>query len=104
MAQFSVYKNPAKTADIYPFLVEIQSDFLSDLRSTIVLPLSPLEIIGFKPISRLNPIVVIQGQRYVVMTQELAGISRSILGDVCGSVETYRLEIITAIDFVLSGL
>ena len=40
MAQFDVYKNANKsTRSSYPYLVEVQADMLSELRTTIVIPL-----------------------------------------------------------------
>ena len=47
MAQFSAYanSNPA-TRESYPYLLDIQSNLLRDLRTTIVIPLSPAGAAG----------------------------------------------------------
>lgn len=41
MGQFWAYTNPnPATRDSYPFLLEIQSNLLRDLRTTVVIPLT----------------------------------------------------------------
>lgn len=105
MAQFAVYKNKNPTTrNTYPFLIDIQSNLLDDLRTTVVIPLSPLSAIGGEPISRLCPIVEIQDKKYVVLTQQLAGVDRKILGPKIADLTKYRSDLIAAIDFVISGI
>lgn len=42
MAQFTAYANSNPvTQKQYPYLLDIQSDLLSELKTTIVIPLSP---------------------------------------------------------------
>lgn len=105
MAQFQVYGNTNKaTQKSYPYLLDIQSDLLEDLRTTVVIPLMPADLAGNQVMSRLNPLVEIGNGSFVVMTQSLAGVDRAILGErVCDLVE-HRPQIIAAIDFVLSGI
>lgn len=105
MAQFAVYenKNPT-TKDTYPFLVDVQSDLLADLKTTVVIPLSPLSAMAGKPISHLCPVVGIRDKEYVVLTQQLAGVNRKILGRQVAELSNHRSDFIAAIDFLISGI
>jgi len=55
------------------------------------------------PISRLTPVVVFQGQAYVAMVPELAGVSRRELGPPAGDLAPLRQEIIAALDLLFTG-
>ncbi len=104
MAQFSAYQNTSPASKkAFPFLVDIQSNLLDDLRTTVVIPLTPLAAVD-KPISRLCPIVEIDTKKYVVVTQQLAGIERKVLGKRVADLSEYRSDFIAAIDFVISGI
>lgn len=105
MGQFCAYKNSnASTRTQYPFLLDIQSDLLSELKTTIVIPLSPTKTAAPMSLSRLNPTVVLDGESFTAMTQDIAGIDRKQLGGQAQDLSAYRSEIITAVDFVLSGI
>ena len=105
MAQFYVYKNPnPATRAQYPYLLDIQSDLLSELRTTVVIPLTPSKLAAPMSLTRLNPNIVIDGKSFTVMTQEIAGVDRNQLGAQAYNLSSYRSEIISALDFVLSGI
>lgn len=105
MAQFTVYQNRnAATKKAVPFLLDIQSDLLSDLATTVVIPLHHVEASRDKVLTRLMPIMKINGDKYVAFTTHLAGISRKELGKEVTTAEHYRGEIINAIDFMLAGV
>lgn len=104
MAQFTVFENPNRsTRAIYPYLLDIQSDLLNDLRTTVVIPLAPLRLVGKAAISRLCPVLEIDGESYVAFTQQLAGVERKTLGKAVCNLAGYRSDIITAMDFIISG-
>jgi len=105
MAQFSAYanSNPA-TRESYPYLLDIQSNLLRDLRTTIVIPLSPAGAAGKAAITTLCPTVEINGKPYIAMTQQLAGVDRKILVDEIADLSAWRSVIIAALDFVISGI
>lgn len=105
MAQFHAYRNanPATRAQ-YPFLLDIQSNLLSELKTTIVIPLSPSRVAAPMSLSRLNPAMAIDGELFIAITQDIAGIDRNQLGSRAHDLSTYRAEIIAAVDFVLSGI
>ena len=105
MPQFHLYKNSNKaTQKNYPYLLDIQSNLLSDLRTTVVIPLMPKKLAGSHTISKLNPVIRVKSENYTVMTQSLAGIDRNALGESVDDLAHYRSEIFAAIDFVLSGI
>ncbi|CBL46698.1 CcdB-like toxin protein [gamma proteobacterium HdN1] len=104
MVQFSVYQNTNPSSKkAFPFLVDIQSNLLDDLRTTVVIPLAPLSTVD-KPISRLCPILEIDTKKYVAVTQQLAGIDRKLLGKRVADLSEYRSDFIAALDFVISGI
>lgn len=105
MPQFHLYKNTNKaTQKNYPFLLDIQSNLLSELRTTVVIPLMPKRLAANHTISRLNPVLRVKSESFTVMTQSLAGIDRTVLGEPVGDLSHYRSEIFAAIDFMLSGI
>ncbi len=104
MAQFIAYRNKnPDTNKLYPFVVDIQSNLLDDLRTTVVIPVSPLSAVSEMPISRLCPIVAIENEKYVAFTQQVAGIDRKILGPQVANLSGYRSDFIAAIEVVISG-
>ncbi len=105
MAQFIAYKNPnSRTKKLYPYLLDIQSNLLDDLRTTIVIPLIPESISGNTAISKLCPRIRIDGKSFVAVTQQLSGVDRSALGKEASDLSSYRTDIIAALDFLISGI
>ena len=104
MAQFAVYRNKsARTKATYPFLVDVQSDLLEDLQTRVVIPLSKAAALMKKPVSQLMPILSFDGETYVLMTPELAGVARTDLGPAAGTLAERREMILAAMDFLLTG-
>jgi toxin CcdB len=103
MAQFDVYRNPnSGTAAAFPYLLDLQSDLLSRLRSRVIAPLEPLTA---DPIMRrLNPIFVVEARRVVMVTADLTSVNREILRDRVASLEDHRHDIINAIDVLWAGV
>jgi len=105
MAQFCAYTNPSPgTRTQYPYLLDIQSDLLSGLRTTIVIPLTPSQIAAPISLSRLNPVFSLDGESFTAMIQDIAGVDRNRLGAQTYDLSAYRSEIIAAVDFVLCGI
>jgi len=105
MAQFIAYKNPNnRSKKLYPLLLDIQSNLLEELRTTIVIPLSPSSIASPSAITKLCPHIDIEGKSYIALTQQIAGIDRSSLGKEVYDLSAYRSEVIAALDFVISGI
>lgn len=100
MAQFDIYinNNPDSVAE-FPYLLDIQADILSNMETRVVIPLREKG----KPIQHLNPEFTIGSTSYILLTQELAGVHKSVLGQKYGSLKEHRSEIIAALDFMVSG-
>jgi toxin CcdB len=104
MTQFSVYRNKnAHTKATFPFLVDVQSDLLEDLQTRVVIPLSKTTALTKKPVSQLTPILQFEGEAYVLLTPQLAGVARRDLGPATGSLAERRDIILAALDFLLTG-
>lgn len=104
MSQFSVYKNTnSKTSNIYPYICEVQSDLLRDLKTTVVIPICEYSAYKNEKIELLTPVVRINHKKHILMTQQLAGISRKDIGNQITKLTDYRDEIIAALDFMITG-
>jgi toxin CcdB len=68
----------------------------------IVAPLVPADR-GPAP-GRLHPILEVEGQRYVILTEDLGSMPRNRLGRVVGSAESHHYEIIAALDMLFTGI
>jgi len=98
MAQFKAYENSNRaTKKTYPYFLDIQSNLLDELRTSIVIPLCPTILAEEATITRLCPILEIDGNEYVALTQQIAGIDRKALGDEVCDLSQYRSEIISAL-------
>jgi toxin CcdB len=105
MPQFELYRNPSEaTQQTYPYLLDIQSDLLDQLRTTVVIPLMPQRLAVTLAMSRLNPVLSIDEEDFILLTQNLSGVSRSALGERVGDLMQHRSEIVAAVDFLLSGI
>jgi len=104
VAQFSVYRNKnPRTKATFPLLVDIQSDLLEPLGTRVVIPLTKSPVLAKKPVSHLTSEITFDGDKYVLVTPQLAGISRTELGALAGSLAEERQKILAAVDFLLTG-
>jgi toxin CcdB len=104
VTQFTVYRNKnPRSRTTFPFLVNVQSDLLDELQTRVVIPLTRAAALTRKPVSNLMPTVQFEGEAYVLMTPQLAGIARSELGPAAGNLVGRRDTIVAAMDFLLSG-
>jgi len=103
MKQFDVLANPfPRSRERQPFLATLQSDLMArSLDTTVVAPLEPAGSGTFA--DRLNPRVEIDGQAFVLITQELVTVRRSVLGQTRGSIAGERDAIIAALDLLFTG-
>jgi toxin CcdB len=104
MPQFTVYrkKSPKSKGEI-PYLLDIQSDLLGDLRTRVVIPLYQGRSTRIKPMTRLTPEVEIEGRKFILMTPQLAGVSIKDLGEPVANLKQCRTEILAAIDLLITG-
>lgn len=90
--------------DIHPadegtFLLDCQSDLLSDLNSRFVVPLPPVSRIRGDD-RRLNPVFSIPGSEYVMQTHLAAAVSTKILSAPIASLIEHDYTIGGAIDML----
>jgi toxin CcdB len=104
VVQFTVYRNKnPRSRSTFPFLLNVQSDLLDDLQTLVVIPLSKATTLARKPVAHLMPMVQFEGEAYVLVTPQLAGIARSELGPPAGSLAERRDTVVAAMDFLRSG-
>jgi toxin CcdB len=102
MAQFDVHYD--RRSKQHPLLLDIQTDWLAGLSTRLVVPLVPRERYGAKPIvKRLNPMLIIEHAEYVARFQDLAAVMKSQLGSVITSLRARRVELIAAVDLLVTG-
>ena len=104
MTQFQIFHNPnPQTKKTYPFLLDIQTPLLDSMDTKLVVPLSGLATIKDKRIKELNPLLVINGKELVILTQQMASIHKKDIGSFVCDASFLRQEIISAIDFLITG-
>jgi len=105
MAQFDVYRNAnSATRARIPYLLDVQSDLLDPLATRVVVPLCKPEVLKGKLAERLNPVFEVEGSKMAMLTPELAGVSRKILGERVGNLANERYSIIAALDLLIIGI
>lgn len=73
MGQFAVYRNKdPRTKATFPVVVNVQSDLLEPLHTRVVIPLTKAAGLSKKPVSHLTPQLTFDGDRYVLITPQLA--------------------------------
>ena len=103
MAQFDVYENEEPDSkDIIPFLLDVQHDLHNGLATRTVVPLV-LIFSAKEGAKKLCPSFRIRGKDVVMSTPEIAGYPKRDLHNKVASLTENRMEILSAIDFLLSG-
>lgn len=98
MARHEVYRAPEDAG----WWLDVQADVLDLLTTRVVVPLLP-EGLAPKPAKRLNPVVEVEGQRAVIVTQFLAAVPMRLLGRPVGSLAGRADETGAALDMVFVG-
>ena len=105
MAQMWVYQNKnSQSNKEFPLLLDIQTNLLDSLQTTVVVPLQKLKNNKDKVLTQLTPIFSIDDVDYLMLTPQLAGIQRKELGKAIAELEYARVKILNALDFLLSGI
>jgi toxin CcdB len=104
VANLAVYRNTnPKTKKEVPYLLDVQSELLVGLGTRVVIPLYSLKLRSIRVIARLTPKIVVEGETFILMTPQLAGINASELGEPVTTVQDQRTQIISALDMLFSG-
>ncbi len=98
MAKYDVFPNPSGDG----FLLDVQTDLLSDLNTRVVVPLLP-KYSAPKPATRLNPTFDIDGQSVVMVTQFLAAVPIGILKSSVGNLKEEFDTVTIAVDMLMQG-
>lgn len=107
MAQFDVYRNNGNYSKIVPFVVDIQSDILSNFDTRVVIPLQSADFIKNEKmavICRLNPVFTVCDTEVILAPQQMAAVHIRELGKKVDSLESMRTEIISALDLLTGGI
>lgn len=105
MAQFDVYKNPSKnTRAMFPYILDIQNSVISEIATRIVIPLGRLEYFKNEKMNRLTPEVLYEGERFLLLTPQIASVPKKVLRDPIGSLNHMRQDIIDSLDFATTGI
>ncbi|CAH0353226.1 MAG: CcdB family protein [Sphingobium sp.] len=97
MAQFDVYRFEGT------LVLDCQSDLLAYLNTRVVVPLLEHST-ELNPAARLNPAFEIQGRSYIMATQFVATVSASNLSEPVTSLADHHINIIGAMDVLLTGV
>lgn len=104
MARYDVYRNPRKdSARQVPYLLDVQSDFLEDLDTRVVVPLRAAGTIPQK-VARLNPVLQIDGAAMMMDTPQIVGYPRQALNHPVTNVGASAFDIQNALDFLFAGI
>jgi toxin CcdB len=103
--QFDVFDNPSpRMRDVYPYVVDVQSDLLSALATRMVVPLAITTLAATDLPRRLCPVLTVKGQSLMLVPFEAAPLDKRLLRTEVTSVRDRSHEIIAAMDSVLSGI
>lgn len=98
MARFDVYR----LKDGETLVVDLQATVLDNLQHRVVAPLIPLET-AFKPLSRLNPKIVLENKAYILAIHLIAAIPLQEIAENIGNISQLHDEIVKATDFLFQG-
>ncbi|MDC0116207.1 CcdB family protein [Octadecabacter sp.] len=91
--------------DVFPdtsgdgYLLDVQTDLLSDLNTRVVVPLLPSSSAP-KPATRLNPVFELPDETVVMVTQFMAAVPTGILKTSVGKLDNEFKKITSAIDML----
>ena len=104
MARFDVYPNPGQSAAGTPYLLEVQSDLLDGLSTTVVVPLCRENAFAkIKLPMRLTPALRINGENFLMETPKLAAVPRKMLKNPITNLIAEQSSISNALDFLFQG-
>ena len=105
MAQFDVYRNPDEDdRSTIPFVLDVQSKLLDNLRTRVVVPLAKSKITPAAQSTRFTPLFTVSGMTVFMLTPNLFPVETHELGRVVTSLAAQRHDIIAAVDYLISGI
>lgn len=105
MVRFDVYRNESTaSAKRFPCLLVVQSDFLENLSTMVVVPLGKPAVVDGCVAQTLTPVLDVNGEALVMYTPQLAAVHAAVLKKHLGNLENQRDAIVRALDFLFSGI
>lgn len=105
MAQFDVYVNPSKTSrKAYPYILELQNDVIAEITTRIVVPLADYSCMSDEHFKGLTPKVSYGDQELLILIPQITSMNAKSLKNPVGSLAHLRDEIISALDFAITGV
>lgn len=104
MEQFDILRNKSEISrkDV-PYLINLQSDPMDILATTIVAPLRKTSKYSEQVLTKLHIPISINHIDYTIFTTELASIPTNIIGDKILNANYLRQECTEAIDLLFTG-
>jgi toxin CcdB len=105
MNQFALHRNanPRSQREAH-YLRDVQNDPIDALATRVVMPVCPERSVGGAVFVRLTPVLEVDGERYVALTPQLAGIAKKELGAAMADLSGRRAEVIGALDMLVTGI
>lgn len=104
MGRFGVHVNGNPHSKIlYPFLLDVQAPLLDSLDSRLVIPLALKSRFPGLAIARLTPTVAVGGLEHLALTPQMATVNKRNLGPLVLESIPNSQEILSAIDFLITG-
>jgi toxin CcdB len=100
--QFDIYRNTGAGSGFAPYLIELQHDYVGNIKTAVVAPLIPEG--SFTPQGRLTPTISVLGENHMLSTTELFTVERRRLGPVVTSADSLQQLIIGALDLLFTGV
>ncbi|MDT7518359.1 CcdB family protein [Rhodoferax sp. TBRC 17660] len=103
--QYDVYPNPSpRMRDVYPYVLDVQSDLLKALATRMVVPLALTSLPASSLPRRLCPLLQVKGQSLMLVPFEAAPLDKRHLKSKVTSLRERADDIVAAMDAVLSGI
>jgi toxin CcdB len=103
--QFDIYENPSpRMREVYPFVVDVQSNLLGALATRMVVPLAITSLSAKDLPQRMCPIITVNNRPLMLVPFEAAPLDKRLLRIEIASVPERSYDIIAAMDSVLSGI
>lgn len=103
--QFDVYDNPSpRWREVYPYVLDVQSDLLGSLATRMVVPLAITRLAATDLPRRLCPLVTVNAKPYMLVPFEAAPLDKRLLKTAVVSLRDQSHTLVAAMDAVLSDL
>ena len=101
--QFHLYASGGPSEGRTPYLLDLQSDLLSDLTTRLVAPVRNGRDYSFPRIEKLHLSFDLDGKEHVIFISEMAAVPVDYLSSLRGELKKMKTEILSSLDFMLTG-